>query len=113
MPYLPSPLAGEGYTELQQQRVGEGVSSKESSCEEAPSPIIARGNYIHALSRKGRGQMRHRRGRAKPSCGLNLAPMRESGDLYAVSSRQGKRHGTIATERVMGPRFRESGDDRG
>jgi hypothetical protein len=52
-PHLPSPLEGEGHTELQQQRMGEGVSSKESSCEEAPSPIIARGNYTHALSLKG------------------------------------------------------------
>jgi hypothetical protein len=65
MPHLPSPLEGEGYTELQQQRMGEGVSSKESSCEEAPSAVIARGNYIHALSLRGRGQIRHRRGRTK------------------------------------------------
>src|SRR4051794_3753176 len=60
-PHLPSPLEGEGYTELQQQRTSEGVSSKESSCEEAPSPIIACGNVVRALSLEGSGQIRHLR----------------------------------------------------
>jgi hypothetical protein len=35
--FAPSPLAGEGCTEFQQARLGEGVSTFESS-EEAPSP---------------------------------------------------------------------------
>src|SRR5262249_54083895 len=65
-PHLPSPPEGEGYTELQQQRTGEGGPSKESSCEEAPSPIIVCGNCLHALSlKKGRGQMRHRHARRR------------------------------------------------
>src|SRR5262249_36373984 len=48
------PLEGEGMNEFQQGKLGEGVSSRESSCEEAPSPIIACGNptaYMHSPAR--------------------------------------------------------------
>jgi hypothetical protein len=58
--FVPSPLAGEGNSEFQQTKLGEGVSTFESS-EEAPSPNRTDCTPSAALSRKGRGhRYKHR-----------------------------------------------------
>src|SRR5438094_327610 len=72
----PLPLRERAPAALQQQSMGEGASSQDFFFEETPSPIRICGNAVHALPRKGRGHLRHRRARGTAmSYVLMLAPM--------------------------------------